>query len=97
MVKARVFNKFIGSKVINVGSKKYTSLDKIYPILDNKDIIIVLREIELKESSYKHPVKGEIFSYKFQVVNNSTKVYMTLHEWESMEDINKKKYNIDIK
>lgn len=97
MANSRVFNRFVGSKVVVVGSKKYTSLEKIYPILNSDKIIVTLREVELKENVYNHPIKGNVYSYQFRVVNNSTKVYITIGEWENLEDINIKKYNIDIK
>lgn len=95
--KDKFIHAFTSKKVVSIDDKKYTSLEKIPTVnSDYKNIIIILREVKLNEKVYDHPIKGSIYNYHYEKIYCSTKRYITLENWNELEDINIGKFTIHL-
>jgi hypothetical protein len=75
--------------------KKYASAEKIPAIdSDTEGLIIIIREVELKEKVYNHPIKGNMYNYSYDKINVSPKRYITMEKWEELEDMNTGSFNV---
>lgn len=86
---------FVSKKVIEVEGRRYASYEKL-PIIgdDLEKFIVSVREVVLKESVYKHPIRGDMFSYTYEKVNNTIKRYLPLETWDNMSDVNTNSFQV---
>lgn len=93
--KGRIIHAFVSKKVVEIDNKRYSNLEKIPAIeSDSENLIVVIREVELKERVYKHPVRGDIYNYSYEKINASPKRYVTLEKWSELEDVNTSSFNV---
>ena len=95
--KGKIIHAFVSKKVVEINNKRYSNLEKIPAIgSDSENFVVIIREVELKERVYNHPVRGEIYNYSYEKINVSPKRYITLEEWNNLLDINTSSFNVHV-
>jgi len=86
---------YFSDKVVQIDGKYYTSCEKLSSI-DNKESIVMIREIMKTSKTYEHPVTGLYVLRKFDILRGTKKTYVSEREWENLLDVNEDNLRVDL-